>query len=106
MSRNLLCPSPKRYNIRSTTRMCLTQPVEEILEMITLKARSVGNSTGFTLPREAAERLKIKNGDSIYLTESPDGYRLTTYNPKFASQMERAESVMRRYKDALRQLAR
>ena len=74
--------------------------------MITLKARSVGNSTGVTLPKEVTDRLKIKSGDPIYLTESPDGYRLTAYDPEFAKQMEVAERVMRRYKDALRQLAK
>jgi len=74
--------------------------------MITLKARSVGNSTGVTLPKEVTDRLKIKNGDTLYLTESPDGYRLTAYDPEFARQMEVAEKVMRRHKDALRQLAK
>jgi putative addiction module antidote len=74
--------------------------------MITLKARAVGNSTGVTLPKEVTDRLKIKNGDTLYLTESPDGYRLTAYDPEFARQMEVAEKVMRRYKDALRQLAK
>jgi putative addiction module antidote len=74
--------------------------------MFTLKVRAVGNSTGVTLPREVTDRLKIHNGDSVYLTESPDGYRLTPYNPTFERQMKAAESVMRRYKDALRQLAK
>ena len=74
--------------------------------MITLKARAVGNSTGVTFPREVTDRLKIKSGDSLYLTESPDGYRLTPYNPDFERQMTVAESIMRRYKEALRQLAK
>lgn len=75
--------------------------------MITLKARAVGNSTGVTFPKEVTDRLKIKNGDVIYLTESPDGgYRLTPYNPEFERHMTIAESIMRRYKDALRQLAK
>ncbi len=74
--------------------------------MITLKARPVGNSLGVTLPREVTERLKIKSGDSVYLTESPDGYRLTPYNPEFVQQMSVAEDVMHRYRDALRQLAK
>lgn len=74
--------------------------------MVELKARTIGNSTGITLPKEVIDRLKIKSGDTIYLTESPDGYRLTTYHPEFARQMEAAESVMRRYKDALRELAK
>ncbi|MBV9266653.1 MAG: AbrB/MazE/SpoVT family DNA-binding domain-containing protein [Acidobacteriaceae bacterium] len=74
--------------------------------MIVLKTRSVGNSTGVTLPKEVLDRLKIKTGDIVYLTESPDGYRLTPYNPEFERQMSVAESVMRRYKDALRELAK
>ena len=74
--------------------------------MIRLKARPVGNSTGITLPKEVTDRLKIKSGDTVYLTESPDGYRLTAYDPEFAEQMEAAEKVMRRYKDALRELAK
>ena len=74
--------------------------------MVLLKARAVGNSTGFTLPKEATDRLKITTGDTLYLTEAPDGYRLTPYNPSFERQMKAAESVMRRYKDALRQLAK
>lgn len=74
--------------------------------MIKLKARPVGNSIGLTLPKQLTERLKIKDGDTLYLTESPDGYRLTPYSPEFAHQMSIAESVMRRYKNALRQLAK
>jgi putative addiction module antidote len=74
--------------------------------MITLKARPVGNSTGVTFPKEVTDRLKIKNGDPIFLTESPDGYRLTTYDPEFEKQMEVAEGIMRRYKDALRRLSK
>ena len=74
--------------------------------MVALKARAVGNSTGLILPKEVTERLKIHNGDTVYLTESPDGYRLTLYDPQFEAQMGVAESVMRRYKDALRQLAK
>jgi putative addiction module antidote len=74
--------------------------------MVRLKARAVGNSTGLTLPKEVTDRLKIKAGDSIYLTESPDGYHLTPYNPEFEKQMAIAESVMRRYRDALHELAK
>jgi putative addiction module antidote len=74
--------------------------------MITLKARPVGNSIGVTLPKEVADRLKIKNGDTLFLTESPEGYRLTAYDPEFARQMEIAEDIMHRYRDALRQLSK
>ena len=74
--------------------------------MVALKARAVGNSTGVTFPKEVLDRMKIAAGDSVYLTEAPDGYRLTPYNPAFERQVKVAESVMRRYRDALRQLAK
>ena len=74
--------------------------------MTILKTRSVGNSLGVTLSKEVTDRLKIKNGDSLFLTDSPEGYRLTPYNPAFERQMKAAESIMRRYKDALHQLAK
>jgi putative addiction module antidote len=74
--------------------------------MVKLKARAVDNSMGLTLPREVTDRLKIRTDDTVYLTEAPDGNRLTPYNPEFEKQMTIAESVMRRYKDALRQLAK
>ena len=74
--------------------------------MLALKTRPVGNSLGLTLSKEVVDRLKISTGDTLYLTESPDGYRLTPYDPTFERQMTAAESIMRRYKDALHQLAK
>ena len=45
-------------------------------------------------------------GDTVYLTEAPDGgYRLTPYNPDFQRQMARAEQIMHDYRDVLRALA-
>jgi putative addiction module antidote len=90
-----------RYNI------CIEAPIRHWKAfMVKLKARAVGNSVGFTLPREVTDRLKIHTGDAVYLTEASDGYRLTPYDPDFEKQMPAAESIMRRYKDALRQLAK
>ena len=74
--------------------------------MVKLKVRKVGNSLGFTLPAEAAQALHVKEGDALYLTEAPGGFRLTPYDPEFAKSMEVAEGFMRRYKNALRDLAK
>ncbi len=74
--------------------------------MITLKVRAVGNSTGVTFPKEVLDRMKVVAGDSVYLTEAPDGYRITPHNPAFERQMKTDEAVMRRYRGALRQLAK
>jgi hypothetical protein len=55
---------------------------------------------------EALHRLKVAKGDSIYITESPDGYRLTPYDPAFEQQMSVARNVMKKRRAALRELTK
>ena len=66
----------------------------------------IGNSTGIILPKEAAARLKIKKGDIVFLTETPDGYTVTPYDPEFEAQMQSAQRGMSKYRNALRELAK
>lgn len=70
-----------------------------------LEVRKLGDSLGVTLPAEAAQVLGVKEGDKLYLTEIPEGYRLTPYDPEFESTMKAAEDFMKRYRNALRELA-
>ncbi|MEI7733237.1 MAG: AbrB/MazE/SpoVT family DNA-binding domain-containing protein [Verrucomicrobiota bacterium] len=78
--------------------------------MIELKLRKVGNSIGVVLPKEALARLNVGEGDTIALTDSPEGgLRVTPVSDgreQFARQMEAAESVIRRYRNTLRELAK
>jgi putative addiction module antidote len=75
--------------------------------MLTFKVTTVGASAGFILNREAMARLRVKKGDTVYLTEAPDGgYRLTPYNPEFERQMVLAEQIMHDDRDVLRALAK
>ena len=70
-----------------------------------VKVTTVGNSTGIVLPKEILTRLHIEKGDTLYVTETPEGIQLTPFNEKFARTMEVADRVMRKYRDALRMLA-
>ncbi len=74
--------------------------------MITLKLTQVGNSLGFVLPKEATSRLKVEKGDVVFLTEAPDGYRITPYDPAFEKQMQSAERIMKKRRKVLRVLAK
>ena len=74
--------------------------------MLALKVTQVGNSTGVIIPKEVVTRLKVEKGDVLYLTEAPDGYRLTPYDPGFAGQMGLARKVMKRRRNALHELAK
>ena len=52
--------------------------------MLSLKVTTIGSSAGVILPKEALAYLKVRKGDTVYLTEAPDGsYRLTPYDPEF-----------------------
>jgi len=73
--------------------------------MVQLKVRKVGNSLGVTLPAEAVQTLRVKDGDELFLTQAPGGFRLTPYDPNFEETMKVAEGFMGRYKNALRKLA-
>jgi putative addiction module antidote len=74
--------------------------------VVKLTIRRVGNSLGVTLPAEAVKALRVGEGDAIYLTETPDGFQLVAHDPEFEDQMKVAEGFMRRYRNALRELAK
>lgn len=73
---------------------------------VELKLRKIGNSLGVVLPKEALAHLNVSEGDILTLTEAPDGVRLTTANPEFAKSMAVFESLNRRYRNTLRELAK
>lgn len=74
--------------------------------MHTLKLTQIGNSVGVILPKEVLVRLKVEKGDLVYLTESPDGVRITPHDPAFETQMEVARQIMKKRRAALRELAK
>ena len=74
--------------------------------MFKLKLRKVGNSLGVTLPAAAVRQLQVREGDALYLTNSSEGFRVTAHDPDFELQMQVAERVMSRYRNALRTLSK
>jgi putative addiction module antidote len=74
--------------------------------MVKLKVTTVGSSTGVVLPKEVLARLKVGKGDTLFLMESPEGYRITPYDPEFEEQMELAQRVMRQRRNVLKELAK
>lgn len=74
--------------------------------MVALKLTQIGNSVGFVLPKETQVKMNVAKGDTVYLTDSPDGFRLTPYEPGFEEQMAAARSIMKKRRNALRELAK
>lgn len=70
-----------------------------------LKITTIGNSAGVILPKELLARLRLEKGDELYALETPDGVKLTVFDPELAAQMEVAERVMREDRHVLHKLA-
>jgi len=66
----------------------------------------IGNSAGVILPEELLARPRVGPGDMVYLTEAPDGVRITAADPGFEQKMALAEQIMREDRDILRVLAK
>lgn len=74
--------------------------------MATLKIRKVGNSLGAIFPKEVLQKLKLQEGDTVLVTETPNGVLLTPYDPNFDQAMAAYRKVNNNYRNALRQLAK
>jgi putative addiction module antidote len=75
--------------------------------MVEVKVRKFGNSLGVILPREVLARLQSGEGGKLFLIEAPGGdFRLTSYDPQFERKMSKAEDIISRYRNTLRELAR
>ncbi len=71
-----------------------------------LKLRKTGNSLATTWPKEILSRLNVKEGDKLYVVDTPHGVLVTPYDPKFEKTMTLAKQVMARDRDALKELAK
>jgi putative addiction module antidote len=75
--------------------------------LVQSKVRKIGNSLGVVLPKEALQQLKAEEGTILYFTESPEcSLRVTPDRPGFKEMMEIADKGMKRYRNALRELAK
>ncbi|MBI3155598.1 MAG: AbrB/MazE/SpoVT family DNA-binding domain-containing protein [Burkholderiales bacterium] len=74
--------------------------------MTALKLTQIGNSVGLILPKELLARLKLEKGDTVFVTDAADGILLTPYSAEFETQMEVARRIMKKRRDALRELAK
>lgn len=75
--------------------------------IIETKVRKIGNSFGMLLPKEALQALEAVEGTKLFLTPAPNGsLRITVDKPGFEEMMDIADRGMRKYRNALRELAK
>ncbi len=75
--------------------------------LVETKIRKIGNSLGVVLPKEALQAMNVEEGTTLYLTESTDGsMRVTPAKPGFGEKAAIADSLMKRYRNTLQELAK
>ena len=72
-----------------------------------IEIKKIGNSDGLLIPRELMQRLDLKRGQQLHITELPGGgFHALPYDPDFERTMELAEETMDTYRDTLATLAK
>lgn len=74
--------------------------------MHVLKLTQIGNSVGAVFPKELLAKMRLEKGDEFYVTETPDGLRMTPHNPEFEEQMRMGREIMKERRAVLRELAK
>ncbi len=71
-----------------------------------LQVKKIGNSLGLILPKDLLARLKLAEGDKLYVVEQTErGIKLSPYDPKHVKAMEIARRSFRKYADTYTALA-
>jgi len=74
--------------------------------MYALKLTQIGNSYGWILPKEMLSKLKLEKGDCTYVTEAPDGMRITPYKSAAEEHLKLGRQFMHDFRDTFRELAK
>jgi putative addiction module antidote len=71
-----------------------------------IRLRRIGGSLGATLPKAMTEKLNVGAGDRMFAVETPDGILLTPFDPDTQEAIAIAARAVKKYRHALRELAK
>jgi putative addiction module antidote len=71
-----------------------------------LRITQIGNSLGVVLPKEILAKLRVEKGDTIFVTETPEGVTLRATDHEFEGQMFKAREIMKKRRQVLNVLAK
>ena len=71
-----------------------------------LNVKKRGNSLSVIIPKEMATNMNIDDGDTLFATKTPTGYEISAYDPDFVKKIEAARRGIKKYRNALIELAK
>lgn len=75
-----------------------------MVKKLTLK--KIGGSAAVVLPKSMLERFHLEAGDDVAVVETEKGLLITPFDPDFDEAMEHYARIARKYRNALRELAK
>jgi putative addiction module antidote len=70
------------------------------------KVRAIGTSSGVILPKDVLDEMNVQNGDELALVRTENGFELVPFDPAFEEMMAVYRRGAKKYRNALRELAR
>ena len=71
-----------------------------------LNVKKRGNSLSVIIPKEMGASMNVDDGDNLFATKTPAGYEISAYDPEFIKKIEAARRGMKKYRNALIELAK
>ena len=71
-----------------------------------MKLRKIGGSVGIIIPKDELDRMNLAEGDELYGVADSQGIYLQPYDPDFQQKLKAFERTRKRYRNALRELAK
>jgi putative addiction module antidote len=68
--------------------------------------KKIGGSAAVVLPKSMLERFNLEPGDEVTVTESEDGLLILPYDPEFAEAMAIYARGAKKFRNAMRELAK
>lgn len=71
-----------------------------------MKVRKIGGSLGVIIPKDELSRLRVKEGDELFGVPCDGGLQIQPFDPSFDRKLKAFELTRKRYRNALRELAK
>ena len=71
-----------------------------------MKLRKIGGSLGVIIPKDELARLRVEEGDYLYGVPYEGGLQIQPFDPSFERKLKAFEHTRKRYRNALRELAK
>lgn len=71
-----------------------------------MKVRKIGGSLGVIIPKDELARLRVKEGDELFGVSYEGGLQIQPFDPSFERKLKAFELTRKRYRNALRELAK